>query len=204
MPVILLIVAISVFPACSSERSPDSETQADTSAEISIESVIENCGTLLYAALYFLPELTQEFTWPSAVAGIQPHLFHDELSNTQKEEIRSDFISLFNKISQAGDRQAIRNNLDNWCGIYSSFLKQDDLSIEEFFAMVYESGEFGELFEPFMNRPLFRADDLDAIDKIAGLSSAELHDLSGRFTTSLALRSPDIRNYYIQEFRLGH
>lgn len=191
-PILILFLAA----ACSSDREPGtSETFTDERIAIEAEDVLKECGSLIYAAIYFTPEVSEQFDWPGIVHGQPPHAIHEYLSGEESGLLLEMLDEFPQEPLHPESNRALLARLKDWCTIYTLFLSQTDRSIEEFFADVYISGEFPGIFEPYADRSVFQSHEPAAIDRIASLSSAEIHDLSGRWAGAMANRSVDDQKY---------
>jgi hypothetical protein len=192
---------ICLATACSSEREPVTDEVSEVE-NITANHAYDECGSLFYAAVYFIPQLSENIEWQGIVHGQPPHAIHEFLTDDEKGLLRDTLDELTDEIQHPGSGQDLTQLLTEWCRIYTLLLTQSDQSIEEFFADVYQTGEFSELFIPYNSRPVFLSDEADALDKIASLSSSEIHDLQGRWVTDMAFRSADERDYLLDTLGL--
>lgn len=188
----LLLLLILTLTACESGSREETSTK---DLHQFPEEILTECEESLFPALFYLPETSLLFKNKNLLTGQHPTEFKSLLSETEKDEIITGFRNRYTSSDSTGKRFYERY-LQQWCFLnnQSSNPLFANLSMEEILAMIYSHSSHSDLFDPFSDRAMFQIENIEPIDRVSTLSSAESFDLFSRWITKTAMM-PD------QEFR---
>lgn len=173
-----------LFISCSNSQP----NPPQSSATIHPETVLDKCGSFIYPALYHLNLVSGKINWPDVLMGQPADAFSDFIPEKQREQIKTQFISHFSRAKKSGIIDEQISWVSRWCVAAQSWYQQDGyhVSLEEFLAFLYSDEQFKALFEPYRERPIFQSGEPEPIDKVASLSSAEVHSVLSNWFTLLS------------------
>lgn len=188
----IFLLLILILTAC--ERGSEGETSSAGLQQFP-EEILTECEESLYPALFFLPETSLLFKNKNLLIGQPPTEFRNLLSETEKADITTGFRNKYASSDSTGKR-FYEQYIQQWCSLNNQAPNPlfGNLSMEESLARIYSYSSHNDLFDPFLERAMFQIEDVDPIDRVSTLSSAESIDLFSRWLTKTAMM-PD------QEFR---
>jgi hypothetical protein len=188
MRFLIIISLATILVSCTKTDSPEVETPGNSTL-ISVSEISRHCGNTLFAAMYHLPA-TQGFFEDRAQYAGQPIGYFPEILNvSQKENLLKNFEQLFIQEDDNETLVQLSNQFLQWCDANEEIQQlQQQMSHEEFLALLYDSERFGYLFQPYKDQSLFQSEEYSSLDKVASLSSAQSHQILSTLITDLSMQ----------------
>jgi hypothetical protein len=188
---LISLLLCSLIAGCNqSQDGKSSETQSD-SKTLTVSNLYENCGDILFAALYHLPNTQQFFENPDKLIGQPAYYFSDLLTQESKENILMQLAQHYKQADGNDELVLLNRSINQWCEAYQTIQSlQHQQSYEEFLAELFKSDRFEYLFYQYSESPIFQSNEFSAFEKVASLSSAQGQNIVSTLSTDLAMQSP--------------
>lgn len=187
LPVILFV--IGWIAGCNHSDNKNISQSENDSETPSVTEIYDNCGDILFAALYHLPVTQHLFENRGDLIGQPAHFFSDLLNQESKEYILIQLNQLYKQTENRDDLMALNRSLNHWCEAHQTIQAlQRRYGYEEFLAGLLNSERFEYLFYHHLSSPVFQSDEFSAFDKVASLSSAQGQYLISTLITDLSMQ----------------
>ncbi len=181
------LLCIGLITGCA-QSSEESKADSDTIAKTpTVAEIYENCGDIIFAALYHLPVTHQFFESPDELIGQPAYYYSEYLDQETKDNLLIQLNRLYRQLNSSDELFILDRQLTQWCEAHQTIQTiERQYGYEEFLAGIYDSDRFEYLFSNHQNSPLFQSDDYSSFDKVASLSSAQGQQVISTLITDLA------------------
>jgi hypothetical protein len=184
--ILTTVFLLALTSACNQNRQAE-----EPAASGFPEELISDCKEAIYPLAYLLFKISPKTGDEGILTGLSVFSFHEILSDSDKDQMMLDLNSHYNE-SGKSDRNTITQETEQWCRFYFHVDQlQNQLSTEEVLARLYSSSKHDYLFSEYSERAMFMIDGVDAIDRVASLSSSESNDIINRWVIFASQLSPE-------------